>query len=96
MKFDFLNNKDLLGGLLLIAIGVAALAIASDYPMGYAKRMGPGYFPTALGRILLLFGAILAIRGLIWRERIKGGWAWKPVTLLTIAMLLFGFILTRL
>ena len=39
--------------LMLIAIGAAAVMIARDYPFGTALRMGPGYFPTVLGGILV-------------------------------------------
>ena len=96
MKSGLLSNKDFLAGLLLTAMGVAAVAIARDYPMGSAMRMGPGYFPTVLGAILVLFGITLMARGVLSGEKVKGEWAWKPVALLTLAMVLFGFIVTRL
>jgi hypothetical protein len=57
--------KDFLAGLVFLAFGLAAIAIAdNDYPMGTAMRMGPGNFPVALGGILGLFGIYLAARGL--------------------------------
>ena len=89
-------NKDFLSGLLLLAIGVAAAAIARGYPMGSAMRMGPGYFPAVLAGILVLFGVVLMFRGVLTGGKVKGEWAWKPVALLTLSMVLFGFIVTRL
>ena len=50
------NNKDIWAGLLLIAIGMGATAIARNYPFGNALRMGPGYFPVVLGGLLVVFG----------------------------------------
>jgi hypothetical protein len=59
------GSKDFLAGLVFLAFGLAAIAIADrDYPMGTAMRMGPGNFPVALGGILGLFGIYLAARGL--------------------------------
>ncbi|WP_085316057.1 tripartite tricarboxylate transporter TctB family protein [Derxia lacustris] len=41
------------------ALGGAAIVLAQDYALGRAGRMGPGYFPTLLG--WLLVGAALAV-----------------------------------
>ena len=41
--------QDLYSGLLFIAIGAATVLIAVNYQVGQAERMGPGYFPRALG-----------------------------------------------
>ena len=60
----FLSNKrmrDYAGGVLMIVIGLAAAIRGSGYRMGTLEHMGPGYFPTALGVILALTGAAIAI-----------------------------------
>ncbi len=67
-----LDNKDFWAGLMLIAIGTATVLIARNYPFGTTLRMGPGYFPTVLGGVLVLFGLYLAIDGLRRGERIAG------------------------
>ena len=56
MKLALSNNKDLWAGLMLIAIGAAAVLVARNYPFGTALRMGPGFFPVILGGLLVLFG----------------------------------------
>ena len=43
------SPKDFVAGLMFIAIGIAAIVIASNYTLGTAARMGPGYFPRILG-----------------------------------------------
>ena len=91
MKFDLRNNKDFLAGLLFTVIGALAVAIARDYPMGAAARMGPGYFPTVLGGILCLFGLTVMIRGIRSGERVRGEWGWRPLALITLSIVVFGF-----
>ena len=95
MKFDLRNNKDFLAGLLFIAIGALAVVIALDYRMGSAMRMGPGYFPTVLGCILFLFGVYVMVRGILSGAKVKGEWGWKPLALITLAIVLFGFLMDR-
>ncbi len=95
MKFDLRNNKDFLAGLLLIILGALAVAIARDYPMGAAMRMGPGYFPTVLGGILFLFGVYVLIRGIRSGDKVRGEWGWKALALITLSIVLFGFIVDR-
>ena len=97
MNFDLRNNRDFIAGLLFIAIGViAAVVAARDYPMGTAMRMGPAYFPAVLGGILILLGAWVAARGLRSGEKVKGEWGLKPLLLITLAIVLFGFLMSRL
>jgi len=96
MNFDLRNNKDFLAGLLFIAIGVIAVVVAArDYPMGNAMRMGPAYFPTVLGGILILLGVWVAARGIRAGEKLKGEWGWKPLLLVALAIVLFGFLMSR-
>lgn len=89
------NNRDVLAGLLFGAIGVMTYLGAEDYPMGFVERMGPGYFPTVLGGILTLFGICIFARGLLSGEPVQGEWAWKPLALITLSILLFGFLMER-
>lgn len=96
MKFDLRNNKDLLAGLLFILIGGLAVVIARDYPMGSVARMGPGYFPTILGGILFLFGVYVMIRGIFSGEKVQGEWGWKPLALIALSIVFFGFLMDRL
>ena len=56
------HPKDFYAGLLFIAFGIAAIVIGSNYALGTAARMGPGYFPRILGILLVTLGAILALR----------------------------------
>lgn len=95
MKLELRNNKDFLTGLLFLLLGGLAVAVARGYPIGSTMRMGPGYFPTALGAILCLFGVYLVVRGIRAGVSNIGGWAWRPLALITLSILLFGFLLDR-
>ena len=95
MKFNLHTNRDALAGLLFGTIGVMTYIGAEDYPMGFVERMGPGYFPTMLGVILTLFGICIFARGLFSGEPVQGEWGWKPLILITLSILLFGFLMER-
>lgn len=55
------RGRDYLGGIVMIALGLAAALRGSAYHMGTLSRMGPGFFPVALGVILALAGLAIAI-----------------------------------
>jgi uncharacterized membrane protein len=95
VKPDLRNNRDFIAGLLFVVLGGLAIALARDYPFGTTMRMGPGYFPTVLGAILLLFGVYVLARGLRSGDKVKGEWGWKPLALITVSIVLFGFLLDR-
>jgi hypothetical protein len=89
------NNKDFLAGLLFVVLGGLAVALARDYPIGSTMRMGPGYFPTVLGGILLLFGVYVLLRGVRSGDKVKGEWGYRPLALIALSIVLFGFLLDR-
>jgi hypothetical protein len=95
MKPDLRSNKDFLAGLLFLFLGGFAVAVANSYPMGSTMRMGPGYFPTALGVILCLFGVYLMVRGIRTGGKMESGWTWRPLAFITLSIALFGFLLDR-
>jgi hypothetical protein len=95
VKPDLRNNRDLIAGLLFIVLGALAAVLARDYPFGTTMRMGPGYFPTMLGGILLVFGATILLRGIRSGEKVKGEWGVRPLAWITLSIVLFGFLLDR-
>lgn len=60
------NGKDFWAGLMFIGFGLGFLGVAmSSYAMGTAVRMGPAYFPTVLGGMLAVLGAIIFLRSFL-------------------------------
>lgn len=55
-----INKRELMSAGLLLAIGLASAIGGSRYTVGSLDRMGPGFFPTALG-VLLIFLSLLMV-----------------------------------
>ena len=87
------NQEDFWAGLMFAGFGLAAIVISRDYPFGMASRMGPGYFPSVLGGIMLVLGAIVAFLALRPSEGEKKitPFAWKPMILLSLGFVVFGW-----
>lgn len=47
--------------LCVIIAGAATVLAAMQYPFGTLAAMGPGYFPVALGVLLIFLGALLGL-----------------------------------
>jgi putative tricarboxylic transport membrane protein len=95
MNVAFLNNKDFWSGILFGATGTTALFIARDYPFGTAVRMGPGYFPIALGALLVLFGLYFVAKGLRSADTVADNWSLRALIVLPLALVLFGILMER-
>jgi uncharacterized membrane protein YidH (DUF202 family) len=89
------HQKDFWSGVMFLAVGLAFVGLARDYELGTAQRMGPGYFPTALGALLAVLGLIVAIKGLAREER--GGdiarFHFGPLAVVLGAVALFALLL---
>lgn len=84
------HPKDFWTGVLYVTIGLAAIVIARDYPMGTALKMGPAYFPTVLGGLLTLIGLAALIRSLVRHGEKIAPFVWRKVVLVLVPTLLFG------
>lgn len=90
-----LRRVDVLGGLLLVAFGVAGLIFGASLDMGTARRMGPGFFPTILSWLLIGLGFLIAAGGLVRAGATATGVVWRPLILVTIAVSIFGGLIDR-
>lgn len=86
------NPKDFWTGLVYIFVGAGALIISRDYDMGTAVKMGPAYFPTILGVLLVGIGIVSVLRAFIRSGSPIGIVAWKGLVLIVAATLLFGVV----
>ena len=59
------NGKDFWAGLMFVGTGLAFALGSQNYLMGSAVRMGPAYFPTVLGGLLALLGAVIFFRAFV-------------------------------
>lgn len=90
------HPKDFFAGVIFIAFGIAAIVIGSNYALGTAARMGPGYFPRILGILLILLGSALALRALRLQGSPIPAWKWRPTLIVLGSVVLFGMIVTHL
>jgi hypothetical protein len=59
------NGKDFWAGLMFSATGVFFMIASRAFPMGTAVRMGPAYFPTVLGGMLVVLGVTILVRAFV-------------------------------
>ena len=85
------NQEDFWAGMMFASFGALAIWLSTDYPMGTASRMGPGYFPTWLGGIMLLLGGIVALMASKTEGAKVTPFAWKPMIMLSLGFLTFGW-----
>lgn len=90
-----LNVKDFLAGFIFLAFGSAFLVLAQHYPMGSARRMGPGYFPQLLALLLMGIGIAAMLRAWARAPVAIGGIASKALVLVTVGVLIFGLTVER-
>ncbi|MFM1907150.1 MAG: hypothetical protein RLZZ591_827 [Pseudomonadota bacterium] len=90
------SQKDFFSGLMFLVVGLAFAWGASSYSIGTGARMGPGYFPLILGILLAILGAVIAFKAMTVDtpdgQKI-GALAWKPLTYVIGANVLFGVML---
>jgi hypothetical protein len=89
------SSKDFWAGLIYAVFGAAAVLIARDYDMGSGLKMGPAYFPTALGYLLAFIGIISVGRSFISQGTPIGEIAFKGLFVIIGSVLLFGFLVRR-
>ena len=92
MAFRIRAPKDFWAGALYVAFGLSAVVIGRDYGFGTTLRMGPAYFPAVLGAVLTVIGTISVIRSFLRPGEPVEHLALKPLALITVAILLFGFL----
>ncbi len=90
------NEEDFWAGIMFVGFGLLAIYMATDYPFGTTSRMGPGYFPTWLGIIMSLLGGALVLQGLRVDGAKLGKWAFKPMILMSLGFIIFGWSLDHL
>jgi hypothetical protein len=87
------SPKDFWAGLMFIGFGLFFLVVARNYQMGSAVRMGPAYFPTVLGGIMAVLGAIILFQSMMFDGPKVPKLSFKPIFFISLGLLLFGYLL---
>ena len=92
MRTTIRSPKDFWSGIMFLAISIATVVIARDYPMGTAGRMGPGFFPSLLGWLLATIALVTLFNSLRTDGEKMERFAYKDMVLILGSVLLFGFL----
>lgn len=89
------SPKDFWSGVIYLAAALFGLIVGSDYSMGRAGQMGPGYFPIILSSLLLMFGVVALIRAFVVPGESVTKFAVKPALLIIGSVVLFAVLVER-
>ena len=89
------NQKDFWAGLMFIAFGAFFAGFGTQYTIGTAAKMGPGYFPISLGVLLMILGALVSLAALRPKaqEEVVTKFDWFVLGWILGAVVLFGLLL---
>lgn len=90
------NHQDFWAGIMFLGLGILAVYLARDYPIGRAMRMGPGYFPTYLGWLMIIVGSIVGGRSFFrdpTEEEVTTKWAIVPLALMPASVAVFAVLI---
>ena len=89
------NRQDFWAGVMFVVIGGGFAFFSTNYEVGTAARMGPGYFPMMLGILLGFLGIVITARSTS-RSNKKTEIAptgWREILLILGSVALFGITL---
>lgn len=89
-------TQDAVQGGLFLVIGVTALLMALQYPLGTPGRMGPGFFPITISALLSLTGISILLRSRLGMSETIRLARWLPLLIVSVAIIAFGFLLDKL
>ncbi|MCU0768626.1 MAG: tripartite tricarboxylate transporter TctB family protein [Burkholderiaceae bacterium] len=89
------DAKEFWSGVMFAVFGLFFIVFARQYDMGTAARMGPAFFPTMLGGLLLLLGIGIALRGILadTQDGKVARFHFKPLLFVLGAVVAFGLLL---
>lgn len=87
------NVSDVLGGLLFVALGAVGGYGSSNYAIGTADDMGPGYLPLGVFTILGILGAVITLQGLAAAREEGDGLTIRPAAAVLLGTTAFALLL---
>ncbi|QWE08346.1 tripartite tricarboxylate transporter TctB family protein [Polynucleobacter ibericus] len=92
------NQRDFGAGIMYMVIGLFFAIMATNYPMGTAAKMGPGYFPFYLGILMFFLGVLVAVKAFGAKAAIESipKFNWRIMAQITGAVVLYGLLLPRM
>src|SRR5690349_10970017 len=93
-----LLRKNVLAGLMFMAVALLGLWLSRHYPVGTALRMGTGYVPRLLCWVLLALGAAVAVQGVFGADDRVSEEAspWRSLVFVSLSLIAFALTVERL
>jgi hypothetical protein len=92
------GQKDFWSAAMFVVFGVLFIAWSTAYQFGTTQRMGPGYFPTVLGIMLVVLGVLVGLPALkkdAPATKVEGI-GWRGLLVILGAVGLYAILLPRL
>lgn len=94
------HSQNVVAGVLFFILGAIFLIAGWSYPAGSLSRMGPGMFPFIVSLALMVCSVGLILSNLAHFNRkdfanLDPRHIWRPVLVVTIAILTFGLTIER-
>lgn len=90
-----LNKSEIAAALVVGTIGVFILWVGSGYSFGTARRMGPGFFPVAIGAVLTLLSVALTVEALKAPPSEESSASWRPLVMVVLGIASFAILIER-
>jgi len=90
------NGKDFWAGIMFTGTGIFFMIASRAFPMGTAVRMGPAYFPTVLGGMLAVLGAIVMFDSFVLTGDKVAKLHFRPLLFVMVSSLAFAYLLKPL
>jgi hypothetical protein len=94
---DLVAKRDFYAGGLMILFGLGIALKGSTYRLGSLMHMGPGFFPTSLGVLLVLIGIAIAAAAVGTSDADESilpanpqWWAWACILSSPVLFIIFG------
>jgi len=96
VRLRIADQKEFAAGAIFAAIGLAGSVLSTDYRLGSATHMGPGYFPLCLSLLLAALGIAAAARAVTVRSAEPiGHWPVLPLLFVSAGVVAFGVLIDR-
>lgn len=84
------RSKQLLAGIVLVAVSLLALWAGAGLELGGLRAVGPGALPRALALLVLLIGAVFTVAALVRGGDPLGRWPLRGPIFVTLAVVAFA------
>lgn len=92
------NQKDFWSAVMFVIFGVLFIVWSTEYQFGTTQRMGPGYFPSVLGYMLVGLGILVAVPSIKHdaEETHVEGIGWRGLLVILGSVALYAVLLPRM